>query len=81
MQIKQGAEEFFLPGTNGGAVLLIHGYTGTPAEMRPLGDYLQQLGYTVLGVRLAGHGGAGKSGTARATAQPFANLKDLLKRG
>ena len=31
--------------------------------------------------RLAGHGGAGKSGTARATAQPFANLKDLLKRG
>lgn len=58
MQIKQGAEEFFLPGTNGGAVLLIHGYTGTPAEMRPLGDYLQQLGYTVLGVRLAGHGGS-----------------------
>ena len=31
--------------------------------------------------RQAGHGGAGKSGTARATAQPFANLKDLLKRG
>ena len=31
--------------------------------------------------RLAGHGGAGKSGTARATAQPFANLKDLHKRG
>lgn len=31
--------------------------------------------------RQAGHGGVGKSGTARATAQPFANLKDLLKRG
>ena len=31
--------------------------------------------------RQAGHGAGGKSGTARATAQPFANLKDLLKRG
>jgi hypothetical protein len=31
--------------------------------------------------RQAGHGGAGKSSTARATAQPFANLKELLKRG
>ena len=30
--------------------------------------------------RQAGHGAGGKSGTARATAQPFANLKDLLKR-
>ena len=31
--------------------------------------------------RQAGHGAGGKSGTARATAQPFAYLKDLLKRG
>jgi 5-methylcytosine-specific restriction endonuclease McrA len=30
--------------------------------------------------RAAGHGGAGKNTTAHATAQPFANLKDLLKR-
>ena len=30
--------------------------------------------------RAAGHGGAGKNTTTRATAQPFANLKDLLKR-
>ena len=58
MQIKNGAEEFFLQGSNNIGVLLIHGYTGTPAEMRPLGDYLQRLGYNVLGVRLAGHGGS-----------------------
>jgi len=31
--------------------------------------------------RQAGHGAGGKNGTARATAQPFANLKDMLKRG
>ena len=30
--------------------------------------------------RQAGNGGAGKNTTAHATAQPFANLKDLLKR-
>ena len=30
--------------------------------------------------RAAGHSGAGKESTNRATAQPFANLKDLLKR-
>ncbi len=56
MKVIEGAEEFFLAGSNGRGVLLIHGYTGTPAEMRLLGEHLQQEGYTVLGVRLPGHG-------------------------
>lgn len=56
MKIIAGAEEYLLQGTNGKGVLLIHGYTGTPAEMRLLGDYLHGKGYTVLGVRLPGHG-------------------------
>ncbi|MBR2071216.1 MAG: carboxylesterase, partial [Phascolarctobacterium sp.] len=56
MEIIQGAEEFLLKGTNKKGVLVIHGYTGTPAEMRLLGDHLHQEGYTVLGVRLPGHG-------------------------
>lgn len=56
MQIMEGAETFLLEGNNGGAVLLLHGYTGTTAEMRPLGEYLQSLGYTVLCPRLPGHG-------------------------
>lgn len=46
---------FFLPGGKTG-VLLIHGFTGSPLEMRPMGDFLAARGYTVSGVRLAGHG-------------------------
>jgi esterase/lipase/1-acyl-sn-glycerol-3-phosphate acyltransferase len=37
-------------------VLLIHGLLASPAETRPFGDYLVETGYTVLGVRLKGHG-------------------------
>ena len=55
MTIQPGAEPFLLPGGTKG-VLLIHGFTGSPSEMRLLGDYLHQLGYTVLAVRLCGHG-------------------------
>ena len=48
------AEPFFFPGNKTGC-LLVHGFTGTPKEMRWMGEYLGNLGYTVLGVRLAGH--------------------------
>lgn len=40
----------------GAGVLLVHGFSASPAEMRPLADYLSNLGYAVLGVRLKGHG-------------------------
>ena len=46
---------FFLEGGPVG-VLLIHGFTGSPPEMRLLGDYLHQRGYTVSGPLLPGHG-------------------------
>jgi carboxylesterase len=49
--------EFFLPG-RGLSALLIHGLTGTPYEMRYLGERLAAAGVRVLGVRLAGHAGA-----------------------
>ncbi len=48
---------YLLPGTNGKAVLLIHGLTGTPHEMRFIANYLnRQGGYTVSCPRLANHG-------------------------
>ncbi|MBV8773895.1 MAG: alpha/beta fold hydrolase [Deltaproteobacteria bacterium] len=47
--------EFFLPGS-GLSALLIHGLTGTPYEMRLLGERLGAAGVRVHGIRLAGHG-------------------------
>lgn len=46
---------FFLPGGPVGC-LLIHGFTGSPPEMRPMGQYLAERGVTVSGPLLAGHG-------------------------
>jgi carboxylesterase len=54
--------EFFLPGAAadgaGVSALLIHGLTGTPYEMRYLGERLASRGVRVRGVKLAGHAGA-----------------------
>ncbi len=55
LHIMSGAEPFLLKGGPRG-VLLIHGFTGTPAEMRLLGDSLHEKGFTVLAIRLPGHG-------------------------
>lgn len=55
-QIIETAEPFFLLGDRSKpACLLIHGFTGTPKEMRWMGEYLNEQGLTCLGVRLAGH--------------------------
>ena len=37
-------------------VLLIHGFTGLPAELFLLGEFLNRQNFTVLCMRLAGHG-------------------------
>jgi carboxylesterase len=52
---KLDLNPFFFAGGPVGC-LLIHGGTGSPPEMRPMGEYLARHGLTVLGVRLAGHG-------------------------
>ncbi len=43
-------------GSNGEAVILVHGWTGVPAHFRPMGDVLSRAGYTVFAPLLAGHG-------------------------
>lgn len=53
--IIDGAESFFLKGNSTG-VLLVHGFTGSPAELLLLGEFLNRAGFSVLCMRLAGHG-------------------------
>lgn len=48
--------DFLFEGGRSG-VLLIHGLTGTPMEMRLLGKGLNRAGFTVHGMQLAGHCG------------------------
>lgn len=48
------------------AVVLVHGWTGTPGHFRMLGDVLASAGYTVAAPLLPGHG---------------TNLEDLLRYG
>lgn len=38
------------------AILLLHGFTGTPYEMRPVGEYFYNKGFNVFCPRLKGHG-------------------------
>ena len=53
--LSEKAKEFELEG-NQEAFLLIHGFTGSPAHMYPVGEKLNQASYTVKGIRLPGHG-------------------------
>ena len=49
-------QPFFWRGQSGCAALLVHGFPGTPAEMRPLGQVLHSLDWTVQGLLLPGFG-------------------------
>ena len=49
------ARPFFFEGGEH-AVLLTHGFTGTPATVRYLGERLRDAGFTVQGICLPGHG-------------------------
>nr|MBA3820853.1 alpha/beta fold hydrolase [Deltaproteobacteria bacterium] len=57
---RERAEPFELGGALGGeaevGVVLVHGFTGTPYEVRYLGEQLARAGYAVRGPRLPGHG-------------------------
>ena len=54
-QIRPGCEPFSFDGGPIG-ILMVHGFTGSPASMRPIGEGLTAAGLSVEGVRLPGHG-------------------------
>lgn len=54
MKVTQSKPFFFEEGKR--AVLLLHGFTGTSADVRMLGRYLQRKGYTSLAPHYKGHG-------------------------
>ncbi len=55
MSVQAHAQPFAADGDRVG-VLLIHGFTGSPASMRPWGEFLAAQGLTVRVPRLPGHG-------------------------
>lgn len=56
MPIRPGAHPWSSDGSDRVGVLLLHGFTGSPASMRPWGEALAELGWTVRVPRLPGHG-------------------------
>jgi carboxylesterase len=55
VDIMPGCEPFTYHGSSSG-VLVLHGFTGNPSSMRPLGELAAAAGYSVELPRLAGHG-------------------------
>jgi carboxylesterase len=49
-------QPFYFKGTNGKGVILVHGWSSTAYEVRRLGKFLNEKGYTVCGPMLRGHG-------------------------
>lgn len=72
-------DEFFFPGSRVSA-LLIHGLSGTPFEMRYLGERLAASGVRVCGVRLAGHAGAPEELGAATHAQWYESVVEGFER-
>ena len=52
---KVDTAPFDLPGSSRVAALCLHGLTGTPYEVRPLGEALSQAGIRAVGPALPGH--------------------------
>ena len=55
MGVTPSTEPFHMDG-GPTAVLLSHGFTGSPASIRPWGQYLHSQGFTVTCPLLPGHG-------------------------
>jgi carboxylesterase len=53
---KRYGDDIYLKGDGERTIILIHGLTGTPNEVRGLASFFNRKGYTVLCPRLANHG-------------------------
>ncbi len=51
----KNAQPFYFEGGDHG-ILLLHGFTGSAAHMRLIGEALNEQGFTVQGIQLPGHG-------------------------
>ncbi|WP_338778488.1 alpha/beta fold hydrolase [Metabacillus sp. FJAT-52054] len=55
-RVITGAQSFSIYRSSEQAILLCHGFNGTPQSMESLGEKFASLGYSVYAPRLAGHG-------------------------
>lgn len=55
-QVHPNARPFAWAGTKEITCLLVHGFTGSPSELRPLARYLESRGYGGSALLLPGHG-------------------------
>lgn len=89
-EVRPGCEPWSSPGFGPNAdvgVLLVHGFTGSPASMRPLADDLAARGFTIEMPLLPGHGTDWKDllkvtwhDMARETVQAFERLRAASRR-
>ena len=75
------AKGLFFEGTNGAAVILIHGLTGTPNEMKYVANYLNKKGYTVVCPRLANHGESMQVLKRTSWQELYASIREILSGG
>lgn len=80
--IHRNARPFYWPKESNTAFLLVHGFTGSPADMRVLGEYLEKRKYGAFGILLPGHGTTPEDMSAtgwedwyRAVLEEYLNLK------
>lgn len=76
--IVVGAESFTLEGTNGRALLLLHGSGDTPQTLRYLAERLNAAGYTVSAPLLPGHGRSPRAFTQVSAAGYLASAHDAM---
>lgn len=75
---REGGRPFDLPG-GPDSVLLLHGFTGSPFEVRYLADRLHGVGMRCLGPVMAGHGGDPRVLARTERADWLAQARDALR--